>query len=391
MKVSLVVGPHSQHAHTHTLHSHTHNLLSARDYAVTMDDDWEDFLGLDDPPPAQEQEQKESIVSQKDDKREEEVEEEEEEDSDKEFQLPEKVQINPLKPLPDQEQVDQHEDQHEDKDEQPGDNNNNNNNSSNSFAMDFLSTEDDDDDDDEEEVGKKDSALNPLQKSPPEVHVDPFAQVPPVLVETAEQTPPEVLVDPFEQSTPEMLVETSDQNSPEVLVDPFEQPPPDVLMDTTIITDDVDMFGLPSPVNETVAESITTVVNEPVPSPSTPQASADDFMSWLDDKKPTTEEVKSSGQEDASTPNTKLVMDSFFDEVFGDDENHLLSPTGATGVANKNFESQLRKEVSSGFCDVNKIRNLILGAGFLPKSVRGQVRTFLQINVVVDDMCRIEK
>jgi hypothetical protein len=75
----------------------------------------------------------------------------------------------------------------------------------------------------------------------------------------------------------------------------------------------------------------------------------------------------------ASTPNTKRMMDSFFDEVFGDDESN--NPVSVkTVTSSKNFESQLRKEISSAFCDVNKIRNLILGAGYLPKTVRGQVR-----------------
>lgn len=102
-------------------------------------------------------------------------------------------------------------------------------------------------------------------------------------------------------------------------------------------------------------------------SPGTPNP--DEFMSWLDDKKMSENKVKT---EEPSTPNTKLMMDNFFDEVFGDDDSNPTSTKLIT--SSKTFESQLRKEISSSFCDVNKIRNLILGAGYLPRSVRGQVR-----------------
>jgi hypothetical protein len=120
---------------------------------------------------------------------------------------------------------------------------------------------------------------------------------------------------------------------------------------------------------------VATPINEGLLSPSPKEDASssapdpDDFLSWLDDKK--TSEVKTATDE-SSTPNTKLMMDSFFDEVFGDDESNPLSGKTVT-ASTKNYESQLRKEISSAFCDVNKIRNLILSAGYLPKALRGQV------------------
>ena len=96
----------------------------------------------------------------------------------------------------------------------------------------------------------------------------------------------------------------------------------------------------------------------------------DDFMSWLDDNKEATQQKLESGN--SSPSNSKQVVDNFFDEVFGEDNNATV--LGSNNTSSMNFESQLRKEIASSFCDANKIRNLIHGAGYLPRSLRGQVQ-----------------
>eukprot|EP00603_Paraphysomonas_imperforata_P008007 CAMPEP_0114431854 /NCGR_PEP_ID=MMETSP0103-20121206/10834_1 /TAXON_ID=37642 ORGANISM="Paraphysomonas imperforata, Strain PA2" /NCGR_SAMPLE_ID=MMETSP0103 /ASSEMBLY_ACC=CAM_ASM_000201 /LENGTH=1306 /DNA_ID=CAMNT_0001601471 /DNA_START=25 /DNA_END=3945 /DNA_ORIENTATION=- len=242
-----------------------------------MEDDWEDFLGLDDKP----LNDTSGTANDRD-------------NDDEAFQLPEKVEITPLK------NVTYGEEDILATDDHLGDDN--------AFDMDFLSSVD----------------------SPP----------PPVSLST------DVLTDDDTQGT--AIVEKDE-------------------------TDDVRLSSKSK--SDPTSTAMTEIVNDQTTALDTPEPSADDFMSWLDDKK-TVEEVKSSTQ-DTSTPNTKLVMDSFFDEVFGDDENNPLIPSRETGATVKNFESQLRKEVSTGFCDANKIRNLILGAGFLPRAFRGQVWSIL--------------
>lgn len=169
-------------------------------------------------------------------------------------------------------------------------------------------------------------------------------------------------------------------------------PPFDItesIPDTDCSVESANPTGDTSPVTDGNKEPSAPSRSSLPESVANPEANPDDFMSWLDDKKKSPD-VKSPlevGKDGESTPSTKLMMDSFFDEVFGDDENSPLTLSGGVVLSTKNFESQLRKEISSAFCDANKIRNLILAAGYLPKLFRGQVRGKCGDEVVLPLLC----
>ena len=265
-----------------------------------MDDEWEDFLGLDDKPTS-------NVVLTDNDN---------EEDDENTFTLPE--QIGPLNPSV--EEKTKADDQHV---ENPSPTTINNT-EDNSFDMDFLSVNED-------------------------------------------TTPPSVQSTDVIQNTMDTDTTANDMDFLSVDDTPHHESVPSPIDNANndhLSTENEDAERTSSPTND------PNTTSEQEMSSSTPTPSPDEFMSWLDDKKTSSE--NKPAVEESSTPNTKLMMDSFFDEVFGDDESNPLSAKPV--ASSKSFESQIRKEISSAFCDVNKIRNLILGAGYLPKTVRGQVR-----------------
>jgi hypothetical protein len=137
--------------------------------------------------------------------------------------------------------------------------------------------------------------------------------------------------------------------------------------------------------------STTTGATEEPPRVESPLEQ--DFLSWLDDSPAAAPAADGKSGDD---PSALSGMDDFFDEVFGEKSPDTLrqnsnqsssTPSTPNNFSNlKRFDSMLRAEASSGFPDLSRIRDVVIGAGYLPQSCRGHVWSVLLVGgSVVED------
>jgi len=112
-----------------------------------------------------------------------------------------------------------------------------------------------------------------------------------------------------------------------------------------------------------------------------------EFLSWLGESpqsSPThADTVTSSKLQIKKPPSLNVVnrdMDSFFDEIFGNSANEIESGRSTPQTQKrsmKSFMAELKEAIESSFPDVENLRKLLMDAGYIPVTMRGQIWSLL--------------
>lgn len=124
-----------------------------------------------------------------------------------------------------------------------------------------------------------------------------------------------------------------------------------------------------------------------------------DFMSWLNESP-----AKASGVGSAikttptllnmqsnsllptmEIPSNNASVDSFFDEVFGEEKDKSAPPSPIKSNDHKLLEKDIAEIVHSSFPDVSQLKDVLLQAGYIPSNLRGPVWSLLLTGSCTED------